>query len=99
MYKGTMYKVQSTKGKTIVKSRKSKVKSEESHAGDRESGESHSPEKEERRVSGLNPDEMNITLRGGNGLWMGFYFSLCESPSPDKPLAEPKRDNCRIARS
>ena len=66
--------VQSTKDKTIVKSQKSKVESEESHVGDGASGESHSPEKEERREFGLNPDEMNITLRGGNGLWMRMFI-------------------------
>jgi hypothetical protein len=67
-------KGQCTKYKGQDNSQKSKVESIESRAGDGESGESNSPEKEERRESGLNPDEMNITLRGGNGLWTGFFI-------------------------
>ena len=67
-------KGQFTKYKGQDNSQKSKVESEESRAGDGESGESNSPEKEERRESGLNPDEMNITLRGGNGLWMRMFI-------------------------
>ena len=67
-------KGQCTKYKGQDNSQKSKVESEESRAGDGESGELYSPEKEERRESGLNPDEMNITLRGGNGLWMRMFY-------------------------
>ena len=55
-------------------SQKSKVERIEGGAGDGESGELYSPEKEERRESGLNPDKMNITLRGGNGLWMRMFY-------------------------
>ena len=65
--------VQSTKGKTIVKSRM-KGGRRTGRRKEGESGESHSPEKEERREFGLNPDEMNITLRGGNGLWMRMFI-------------------------